>query len=264
MIYELSRYIRRLGVPFVTVFFGFSSIAAGQNATLQGRILDATTGQPLVNATVASTSAGLSVKTDSVGRFVLGGLKVGIHKFLVSRDGYARGGITLAFAAREVMERDFSLDPIGTPLAPTADSAKGAQRLAKVDVTADPALGRRYADFERRRQTGRGQYITRDDLEKGNYGSLQDAMRMLRGIKFSCAGSFCSAQMTRAPMGCFPDYVVDERVDNAFGPTIPVRDIQGVEVYTGASDVPGEFAGANAGCGVVVIWTTSGRAPRRK
>lgn len=261
---ELIRYIGRCILPFVTVFLGFSRIAAGQTASLQGRILDATTGQPLANATVASSSAGLSVKTDSLGRFVLSGLKVGIHKFLVSREGYARGGISLAFAAREVMEKDFSLDPLGTPITTPADSAKGAQRLAKVDVTADPALGRRYADFERRRQTGRGQYLTRADIEQGNYGSLQDAMRTLRGIKFSCAGSFCAAQMTRAPMGCFPDYVVDERVDNAFGPVIPVRDIQGIEVYTGASDVPGEFAGANAGCGVVVIWTTSGRAPRRK
>lgn len=261
---KLSRYIPRVPVLFVTFFLGFSRITLGQTAALQGRILDAATGQPLANATVASTSAGVSAKTDSVGRFVLSGLKVGIHKFLVSREGYARGGITLAFAAREVMERDFSLDPIGTPITTPADSARGAQRLTKVDITADPALGRRYADFERRRVTGRGQYLTRDDLEKGNFGSLQDAMRTLRGIKFSCAGSFCSAQMTRAPMGCFPDYVVDERVDNAFGPVIPVRDIQGIEVYTGASDVPGEFAGANAGCGVVVIWTTSGRAPRRK
>ena len=59
------------------------------------------------------------------------------------------------------------------------------------------------------------------------------------------------------------DGVVDERVDNMFGPLVPVRDIQAIEVYTGASDVPGEFAGTNAGCGVIVIWTTNGRASKR-
>jgi hypothetical protein len=48
-----------------------------------------------------------------------------------------------------------------------------------------------------------------------------------------------------------------------FGPLVPVRDIQAIEVYTGASDVPGEFAGTNAGCGVIVIWTTNGRASKR-
>ena len=38
-------------------------------------------------------------------------------------------------------------------------------------------------------------------------------------------------------------------------------DIEGIEVYTGASDVPGEFAGSNSACGTVVIWTKS--APPR-
>jgi hypothetical protein len=248
------------GVCLVTILHALPLFGQGQNATLTGRIVDANSGAALVGATVSSPTAGTSARTDSLGRFTLGGLKVGIHRFMVSREGYARGSITLAFAAREIMEREFALEPLGTPAADTAR----VQKLPSVPVSADPAIGRRYADFERRRETGRGQYLTRDDLEKGNYGSLQDAMRTLRGVKFACAGSQCVAQMTRAPLGCFPDYVVDERVDNTFGPTIPIRDIQGIEVYSGASDVPGEFAGANAGCGVVVIWTTSGRAPRRK
>jgi hypothetical protein len=64
-------------------------------------------------------------------------------------------------------------------------------------------------------------------------------------------------------MHCRPDYVVDERVDNYFGPTVPIRDIEALEVYTGASDVAGEFAGRNAGCGVIVIWTKSGPSRRK-
>jgi hypothetical protein len=249
------------GLFFLTSVAPVAPVAA-QSASFTGRVLDGSTSAPIPNATVASPTSGGTARTDSTGRFRLDGLKVGIHRFMVSADGYARGSLTLAFAAREVMERDLMLELVASVAVP--DTATRAQALPTVPVTADPALGRRYADFERRRVTGRGQYITRAEIEKGNYMNLQDAMRTLRGVKFSCAGSFCTAQMTRAPMGCFPDYVVDERVDNAFGPTIPVRDIQGIEVYSGASDVPGEFAGRNAGCGVVVIWTTSGRAPRRK
>lgn len=237
--------------------------AEGQTASLVGRILDATTGAPLVGATIASPTAGSSATTDSLGRFRLTGLKVGIHRFLVSRDGYARGGVSLAFAAREVMEREFTLDPLTVAAADSGDTTR-AQKLAKVPITADPALGRRFADFERRRATGRGQYLSRRELEDGQFYTLQDAMRTMRGVRFNCAGGSCQAQMVRAPLGCSPEYIVDERVDNAFGPTIPVRDIQGLEVYTGASDVPGEFAGRNSGCGVIVIWTTAGREPRRK
>lgn len=245
------------------LFIGFAAQPlVAQSATLRGRILDAVSGAPLVGATVAATTTGASVQTDSAGRYRIEGLKVGIHRFLVSAVGYGRGSVTLAFAQREVMERDLELDPVWRILSPE-DSAK-AQVLATVPVSAPRSAGRRFDDFERRRTTGRGQYLTRGQLEEGHFGTLQDAMRPLRGVRFSCAGSTCLVQMARAPLGCSPDYVVDERVDNMFGPLVPIRDVHAIEVYTGASDVPGEFAGTNAGCGVIVIWTTNGRAQKRK
>ena len=116
----------------------------------------------------------------------------------------------------------------------------------------------------RSRLTGQGQYLTREQIDKAGYYNLQDAMRNLRGVEVHCGGgSGCFIQMSRAPMACKPEYVVDERVDPNFGPGTPIKDIEGLEVYTGASDVPGEFAGRNAGCGVIVIWTKAG-PPRKK
>lgn len=253
---------------------GSAPLGAQSTATLTGRVLDAVSGLPLRDATVTVLTTGGSAQTDSLGRFEVRGLKVGIHRFLVSASGYARGSMSLAFAAKERMERDLELEPAATPPAPAVAGAAGApgvkssrdsaQALPEVDVSANAPLGRRFADFERRRAMGRGQYRTREELEAGNIYTLQDAMRSMRGIRFNCAGGACRAQMVRAPMGCSPEYVVDERVDNAFGPLIPIRDIVGLEVYTGAADVPGEFAGRNSGCGVIVIWTTAGREPRRK
>lgn len=253
---------------------GAATLEAQNTATLTGRVFDAVTGLPLRDATVSVLTTGGSAQTDSLGRFEVRGLKVGIHRFLVSATGYARGSMSLAFAAKERMERDLELEPAATPAAPAVAGAAGAagvknnrdsaQALPEVDVSANAPLGRRFADFERRRAMGRGQYRTREELEAGNIYTLQDAMRSMRGVRFNCAGGACRAQMVRAPMGCSPEYVVDERVDNAFGPVIPIRDIVGIEVYTGAADVPGEFAGRNSGCGVIVIWTTAGREPRRK
>ena len=42
----------------------------------------------------------------------------------------------------------------------------------------------------------------------------------------------------------------------AFGPGTPLNDIQGIEVYTGSSETPAEYAG-EGGCGTIVIWTKS-------
>ncbi len=246
------------------------AVEAQTTAEFRGRVLDATTGRGIPDATVVVTTSGGSARTDSLGQFRLPNLKAGIHRFLVSAAGYSRGTLSLAFAAREVMERDLELEaaaaaaPVAAAAGEPAKDTSKAQALPGVDVKADPALGRRFADFERRRTTGRGQYRTRAELESGQFYTLQDAMRTMRGVRFNCAGNSCRAQMVRAPLGCSPEYIVDERVDNSFGPTIPVRDIVGLEVYTGVSDVPGEFAGRNSGCGVIVIWTTSGREPRRK
>jgi len=231
-------------------------------ATFQGRVYDAVAGTPIAGATVTATTAGLSARTDSLGRFQLPGLPPGIVRLLVTAPGYQRGPLTLPFAPREVLERELELEPLGATAAP--DSGARAQRLPAVPVTAMPGMGNRFIDFERRRATGRGQYRTRDEIDEGQYNSLQDILRNMRGVQMLCGGGSCLAQMVRAPLGCPPLYIVDEREDNAFGPTVALRDIQGVEVYTGAGDVPGEFAGANAGCGVIVIWTTNGRAQRRK
>ena len=70
--------------------------------------------------------------------------------------------------------------------------------------------------------------------------------------------------MARAPMRCMPEFIVDDQVMNDFGPVTPIRDIIALELYTGPAEVPGEYAGRNAGCGVVVIWTRSGPTRIRK
>jgi hypothetical protein len=144
------------------------------------------------------------------------------------------------------------------------DTATKPQPLPSVPVTAPASRGPRYADFERRQKTGRGQYLTADQIKRGGMSSLHEALRSLRGVNVECGGGGgCFVHMARAPMRCLPEWIIDDRVDNFFGPRTPLQDVEAVEVYSGPSDVPGEFAGRNAGCGVIVIWTKSG-PPRRK
>jgi outer membrane receptor for ferrienterochelin and colicin len=107
--------------------------------------------------------------------------------------------------------------------------------------------------------------VVREEIEKMGANMLSDVVRSMRGVTLDCGGGRgCSIRMVRAPMQCPPEYVVDDNVDNFFGPTVPVRDIEAIEVYTGPSEVPGEYAGRNAGCGVIVIWTRAGPPQRRK
>ncbi len=252
----------------LSLWAGLPSAALSQKGTAQitGTVTDLTTHAVIVNADVIHLGLGRVTVTDSSGKFLLTDLQPGIVRILVRAKGYPSSVNTIALARGEFMTRDFELDSSATGRA-------NAQKLPSVAVSAPKPAEPRYADFERRRATGRGHYITRDDIEKGGFANLQDAMKGIRGVALDCGGATagaasgtslgCNIRMARAPMRCNPEYIVDERVDNDFGPNIAIRDIEALEVYTGPSDVPGEFAGRYAGCGVIVIWTKNG-PPRKK
>jgi hypothetical protein len=247
----------RAGFVLVPIFFACHAIADAQPATgrMHGRVVDkAATAVP--KAEIRWVTGNFSVITDSLGRYAFTTLPVGRATFTIRAPAYPATQFVVDLKAGEDLERTIVLD----------SSATGADvpTLATVSVNAtSPVVNKRLIDFERRRTTGRGQYLTRAEIERTGAYNVQAAVRHLRGVVYECGGGGgCFVRMARAPMQCLPDYVVDERVNNSFGPSTPIRDIEAIEVYTGPSDVAGEFAGATAGCGVIVIWTRSG-PPRR-
>lgn len=226
--------------------------AQGAGSTISGTVVDRSSGARVTGALVISTTDSRAVTTDSAGQFVLSGLPGGPVRFVVRAAGFPVATLNLTLPANDTLFQLVRLDSTG-------EARSGAQRLPDVPINAPASMGRRYEDFERRQKTGRGHYLTAADIDRRGFTSLQDAVRTLRGVEVECGGGGgCFIRMARAPMRCLPEYIVDERVDNMFGPRTPIRDIQALEVYTGPSDVPGEFAGRNAGCGVIVIWTRSG------
>ena len=235
-------------VPLIPV------LAQKASARVTGTVIDHSSGAVIANADVLQLGVGRRVVTDSAGHFLLADLSPGIVRLMVRGSGFPTKVVALALVNGESMSRTIELDS-------TAAGRATAQRLPAEEVVAPRPPAPRYADFERRRATGRGQYLGREELERGGFSTLQDAMQGLRGVNVECGGgNGCAIRMARAPMRCNPEYIVDERTDNMFGPNTPIRDLEGIEVYTGPSEVPGEFAGRNAGCGVIVIWTRAGPA----
>lgn len=258
--------MRRLLTPLL-LLLGFVLAAApveaqGRFARLRGKVLDAQTQAPVAGTRVIIAATGRYVTTDSTGDFEVKDIPSGVIRFIFAHERYPRAQVVLAFAPGEVMTQNFELD--ANPPADDTLARRRVQELPTAEVTAPVSRGVRYEDFERRMRTGRGQYVTREQIEAANYSMLQDAVRTMRGVQIECGSTrTCNIRMARAPRGCNPEYWVDGRSDNMFGPFVAIGDIEGMEVYTGASEVPGEFAGANAACGVVVIWTRSGPAKVR-
>ena len=237
-----------------------SSAGGAQSGALSGRVLDNRTLRGVPNALIVFVADSRSVRSDSLGGYRFEPLPSGILRFTVRAPGFNTSTITVALTRGEQMERDIVLDSLGVTASP---GSSNAQKLPVVSVQAEPSMDPRFADFERRRRTGRGQYLGRREIENSNATSLQDAVRGMRGVTLDCAGALmCAVRMARAPAQCLPNFIVDGRTDNSFGPRTSVRDIEGIEVYTGPSELPGEYSGVENGCGAVIIWTRS--APPRR
>lgn len=257
--------IRALAFACVSVAASVPVAAQKGSAMVYGAVVNRSTQGPIANAVITHAGDGRVVHSDSLGYYQFHDLKAGLVKFTIRAPGFPLSSVTVALTNGERMERDIELDTsfVDEPPAGASPDPK-AQPLPTVAVEAPAGMGRRFADFERRKQIGRGHYITKTDLERKGATNLIDAVRDLRGVNVDCGGGGgCFIRMARAPMRCLPEYIIDERVDPFFAPGVAVRDIEAIEVYLGPADVPGEFAGVNAGCGVVVIWTKSG-PPRRK
>jgi hypothetical protein len=221
------------------------------NATMRGRVIDKTSAAAIPRAEIILLVGNRIVTTDLSGRYVFTALPTGMVHFLIRAPSFPTTRLIVELRPAENLERLIELD--------STAAGRGAQDLPAVAVTAEaPAESYRLTDFERRRRAGRGHYLTDEEIRRSGAASLQDAVRGMRGVSMECGGRGCRIHMVRAPMNCDPEYVVDERPNNDFGPLTPIRDIVALEVYTGPSDVPGEFAGRNAGCGVIVIWTRAG------
>jgi Carboxypeptidase regulatory-like domain len=248
-----------IAVMYAAFLIGAGNASAQATSELSGRVTDRSTGKPIAKADVIVLSTTRATTTDSAGRYLLTGMLPGMYRMVVRATNYPALQLSVAITEGKQTDRPVALD--STAMGRLA----AAQSLPPVGVTAAANnVPFRLVDFERRRHTGRGQYLTEDQIIQLNAYNLPDAVKGMRGVTYECGGGGgCYIRMTRAPMRCLPEYIVDDHVQNDFGPYTPIRDIVGVEVYTGAAEVPGEYAGRNAGCGVVVIWTRSGPDKRK-
>jgi Carboxypeptidase regulatory-like domain len=245
----------RRGIALGAACVASTAGAQSKTASLTGRVVDKTSLASVSGATVTVVGVGRQTATDSAGRFVFGDLQPGALVLVIQARSFPSTRVKLDVT--DNTDRTFELD--------STAAGMGLGTLAPVAVTAEAPVSYRLQDFERRRRTGRGQYLTEIEIRKSTASNVQDLTRGMHGVTLHCGGTTeggCRIQMVRAPMNCPPDYVIDGQLDNSFGPSTPIRDIVALEVYTGAADVPGEFAGRTAGCGVVVVWTRSGPTRR--
>jgi hypothetical protein len=235
-----------------------ASLAAGAAMPLdaqiiRGRILEDPSNRPIPGASVALVAAGnarvaATTRPGRDGGFSLQAPSPGIYRLMTELPGY-RTAVTPAFEL-------FAGDQVDVNLRLLSDTA----RLRPITVTANTRQNtNRLAGFARRNAFGR--YITRDQIETRHPIFVSDLLRTIPGLQVAPARRGFGFDVLTTE-GCRPAVYLDglhyplmgETIDQIVNP----NDVDSIEVYAHAAEVPPEYLGPGSNCGAIVIWTRRG------
>jgi hypothetical protein len=215
--------------------------------TVRGVVVDSSD-KPVSEVTLAIIAIHQATRTDDHGHFVLPGVPKGPVDISVRRIGYQPLVVQFVVSGSAADSIRVVLNEVPEVLAAVAVSAAERHRRQRVE------------DFYFRRARGIGTYFTREDILARRASVPSDILRTAKGIRFvrTATGNgirFTSATSIRG--GCVPTIWIDgQRAPAMEVDEIPLNDIEGIELYNGASTTPPEFwLGNTAQCGTIVVWS---------
>ena len=237
-----------LAATFVSAELGAQQSEAG-TAMLSGVVKD-TLGKPLADVEVVVVGVGLSARTSSDGVYAVFGIPPGIRRILVRRVGFEQVVTDISIEAGADARMDIDLFP-------------SMPQLAEVVVTENRPLVGPIAEFEHRRKTYNGSFLTESDIERRKPLRSTDLVRGISGVsvKASTRGPGFIIWMGAGGVNCRPALYLDGiPTTEATLDNFPAQDMVGIEVYRKAYDAPPPYL-STSGCGVVAFWSRTG--PRR-
>ncbi|MDB4875433.1 MAG: TonB family protein [Gemmatimonadetes bacterium] len=221
-------------------------------AVLTGRVIDST-GIGLANAEIMLSHADrVSAITTDSGVFRIVGLQPGTNVFNVRRIGYEAATFTAVLKPGKTHRATFTLSAT-------------AHALAAVSVS-DTAVQTHWLDqFDRRRTSNRGTFITRADIIRKGARTGTDIVRTVPGIRIvpTRRGGGNQVLMIRGSGAgqCVPTMFYHNTPYSGTLDDFIADDVEAIEVYVGVSEIPAELDKNGRGiCGAIVVWT---RDPRR-
>jgi hypothetical protein len=222
---------------------------------IYGRVIDDKTRQSVTQAAVHLLDAGgrrvATVLTDQEGRFRFAPSQDGDYKLRAERIGFRTSeSREFRLLKGEQITFDFYLSTQAVLLAPIevkASTRAWAERYASALIL--PFYERK----EFYEKLGAGKFFTRAQLADHDGLPLTALFTTVAGVHMASNGVTMRG-------GCAPQYYLNgmplrlepsESVDGLFS----LADLEAVEIYRGASQLPAEFGGSTGECGAIVLWT---------
>lgn len=235
----------RKHIQLLVVLLAFAQPArAQQNGIVTGSLVDRLTHRPVEGARVNILGTTLGTSSDTAGRFNVPGVPAGVRVIQVRAIGYVISSWVVDLAEGQTLNQIFELEG-------------RALQVDSLSVSAQPVESwRTEAGFDARRERGGGWFITHDDILRRRAENLGELMRTVPGVLMTCRFRSCSVVMEEGSKPCQPEYFLDGfPASNSTGPSFPLAQIRGVEIYNSRFSVPSEFQRPNLQCGIIAIWT---------
>ena len=254
---------------------------AAQSAVLSGAVFRDSLSHPLVGAEVWLPELQRRTETNALGDYRLMKLAAGTYTVIVRHLGYAPLQDTVRLVTDGETEHDFIMAQQVTVLPSVAASAPATKPLTA-----------HMQGFEARRAQGFGHFLTAPELRKNDDRTLGSMLAVIPGTflmtynssYFLVSSRGASGVMdlvpqhaipndAHSPRGCFVQifldgvqffstkFVMKGKQDDPSALPAPDmnqfygRDFEGVEFYSGASQIPPQYNNTGAACGTLLLWT---------
>ncbi len=215
------------------------------DARLTGTVVAAVGGKAL--AAVVGIVNGPQTRANERGEWTLVNAPVGTRTLEVRALGY--------YPVRRVINVVAS----GPPVRIALSTMKAV--LDTVRISATRTYDRNMIDFEKRRRSALGKYLTAADIARHAPVVTSDIFRLVPGVYVDRSPLGETMLMVRGMFSerCSPNVYIDDRfmwdmTADALDDYVKPERIAGIEVYNGAM-VPPQFQPGLSGCGSIVIWT---------
>jgi hypothetical protein len=249
--------------------------AAGQ--TVRGRVVDAASGEGVPEAQVSALGqdnhATARTRTHADGTFSITLRVPGTFQLRGERTGYAVSlSRQVEVAARETVTVALRLSSQATaidPLTVTARAAPPHKRALELN------------GFYEREASGFGRFLRREDIDRVGSTNMVNVLAAVPGVdvqvdrrgnqvitfgRSRITGSISRAQQQQSDL-CMPTVYLDgvrvgyDRGDRREGTSPDINQIvsksqlEAVELYRSTAELPPQYGGSGASCGVILFWT---------
>ena len=241
----------RLWVPAGLAALHVASPLAAQ-AVFGGTVRDDSTSAPLAGVEVLVEGSDARTITDNAGRFQLE-VSPGNRVTLFRLIGFRPYRLRATFAKGDSVIREVYL------------IREGAVQLDPLEVTGRPAgppqIGR--GGFEERKRLGIGRFLDSVPLRRAGGRRLSEVLRST-GVRIVFDRNKAYASSPTRGGNCWVNVILDGvtifRADRHDEPPdlaqeFRTESLESIEYYRSPAETPIEFGGANADCGVLVLWT---------